>query len=214
MEVRILQPLRADMKNKKNVAFTLIELLTVIAVIAILAGLVLSSAGYFQRKAAISRAQTEIKGMEVACESYKADNGTYPIDSGTTITNSLHSGGSSPEYNPVNYQSACAVLYQAITGDGNDKLTSVNPTTSNGQFGRSGKCYFELKPNQTGSSGGTYYIVDPFGNCYGYSTAGQTAMQSGTNGNNSTYDIWSTAGTTSAVTSANGGKWVTNWGSQ
>ena len=41
-------------------AFTLIELLVVIAIIGILAGLLLNTAGYIQRKGAMSRAEAEI----------------------------------------------------------------------------------------------------------------------------------------------------------
>lgn len=58
--------------------FTLIELLVVMAIIAILAGLVLRTAGYVQRKAATSRAESEIAALNAALEAYKADNGDYP----------------------------------------------------------------------------------------------------------------------------------------
>ena len=58
--------------------FTLIELLVVITVIAILAGLVLQTAGYVQKKAARSRAEVEIAALSAALESYKADMGDYP----------------------------------------------------------------------------------------------------------------------------------------
>lgn len=66
--------------------FTLVELLTVVAIIGILAGLILSTSGYIQKKAARSRAEAEIAAMEAALESYKADNGAYPQapDSGTS----------------------------------------------------------------------------------------------------------------------------------
>jgi general secretion pathway protein G len=69
-------------------AFTLIELLVVMAIIAILAGLVLSTAGFVQRKAATSRAEAEIKALEAALESYKADMGDYPTgtNGGTNVT--------------------------------------------------------------------------------------------------------------------------------
>ncbi len=59
--------------------FTLIELLVVIAIIAILAGLVLQTAGYVQRKGATSRAQAEIAAISAALESFKADMGDYPL---------------------------------------------------------------------------------------------------------------------------------------
>jgi prepilin-type N-terminal cleavage/methylation domain-containing protein len=202
------------MKKNREPGFTLIELLTVISVIAILSGLILSTAGYVNRKGATSRAQTEIKALEAACESYKADNGAYPIDSGTTITNTPHPGetGNSTWYNPSNYQAACMVLYQAVTGDGSDKLITGG-SASTGKFGSSGKSYIELKPNQTGSnSAGTlYYIVDPFGFSYGYSTAQASATPPATYGYNSTFDLWSTAGTIDAHTSGTQAKWIKNW---
>src|SRR4029450_7760776 len=68
-------------------AFTLIEVLIVIAIIIVLAGLVLSTVGYVQKKGARSRAETEIAAMSAACESYKADNGIYPS---STPTNTLN----------------------------------------------------------------------------------------------------------------------------
>jgi len=72
-------------------AFTLIELLVVIAIIAILAGLILNTAGGIQKKAARSRAETEIAGMSAALENYKADYGDYPTNSNTSLNaNSLY----------------------------------------------------------------------------------------------------------------------------
>jgi prepilin-type N-terminal cleavage/methylation domain-containing protein len=53
-------------------AFTLIELIVVIAIIIILAGLILSTVGYVQKKGARSRAETEIAAMSAACESYES----------------------------------------------------------------------------------------------------------------------------------------------
>jgi type II secretion system protein G len=64
-------------------AFTLIELLVVIAIIGILAGLILNTAGYIQRRGATSRAEAEIAALTVALENYKADNGAYPL--GTNV---------------------------------------------------------------------------------------------------------------------------------
>jgi prepilin-type N-terminal cleavage/methylation domain-containing protein len=66
--------------------FTLIELLVVITVIAILAGLVLQTAGYVQKKAARSRAETEMAALSAALESYKADMGDYPAGTNTSVT--------------------------------------------------------------------------------------------------------------------------------
>jgi prepilin-type N-terminal cleavage/methylation domain-containing protein len=67
--------------------FTIVELITVIAIIAILAALVLSTAGYVQKKGASSRAETEIAALTVALENYKADNGDYPHGTNANINN-------------------------------------------------------------------------------------------------------------------------------
>ena len=66
-------------------AFTLIELILVVGIIAVLAGLVLSTVGYARKKGARARAETEIAAMSAACENYKADNGVYPSNSTTQM---------------------------------------------------------------------------------------------------------------------------------
>src|ERR1700692_3530648 len=59
-------------------AFTILELLVVMTIIIVLAGLILATSGYVQKKGARSRAEAEIAAMSAALESYKADNGIYP----------------------------------------------------------------------------------------------------------------------------------------
>ncbi len=81
-----------NMKKRANLpyGFTLIELLVVITIIAILAALVLSTAGGIQDKAARSRAQSEIAALSAALESYKADNGDYPTGTNAPNTNNVY----------------------------------------------------------------------------------------------------------------------------
>ena len=62
-------------------AFTLIELLIVIAIIAVLATLVLAAASGVQKKGARSRTEGEIAALGAALESFKSDNGDYPTNS-------------------------------------------------------------------------------------------------------------------------------------
>src|SRR5215471_19029436 len=69
-------------KRRYN-AFTLIELVLVVGIITVLAGLVLSTVGYARKKSARARAETEIAAIAAACENYKADNGIYPRDNAT-----------------------------------------------------------------------------------------------------------------------------------
>ena len=61
-------------------AFTIVELLVVVAIIAILAALTMGIYGSVKRKAVESRLKAELAAIELALENYKADpdNGQYP----------------------------------------------------------------------------------------------------------------------------------------
>jgi len=61
-------------------AFTLVELLIVISIIAVLAALVLGAAGGVQKKASRSKTEAEIAALQTALEGFKADNGDYPVN--------------------------------------------------------------------------------------------------------------------------------------
>jgi general secretion pathway protein G len=195
-------------KRRYNCAFTLIELIVVIAVIIILAGLVLSTVGYVQKKGARSRAETEIAAMSAACESYKADNAVYPFNSDTnTLDARVHFDPSATVY-----LNASLFLYE--------KLMSV--TSGNRSETPSGTMYMSFKPNQLGptdQSQPVQFIRDPFGNSYGYSTAGN--LQANPTpaatpvGYNPTFDLWSTANYTAQTrptpTPTPQDFWIKNW---
>ncbi len=193
-------------------AFTIIELLVVITIIIILAGLILSTVGYVQKKGARARAETEIAAISAACESYKADNGIYPrgpaaattigsITIPANVTDSLNpkiTGDPTTTTSPT-YSQASLYLYTQLSGD----------LTGNRQ--PSGKSYLTFKPNMLSPADQTLsvqYIRDPFGNSYGYSTANQV---SSSNGYNPTFDLWSTAGLTASPSSTITPQWIKNW---
>jgi len=72
-------------------AFTLMELLVVIAVMAILAGLTLAALGGVNERAARSRARAEITAIANALETHRSQRGSYPSNmvtshGGTTVT--------------------------------------------------------------------------------------------------------------------------------
>ena len=204
-------------------AFTLVEMLTVMAVIAILASLIVGIQAFAQKKAALTRAEGEMRTMGAACENYKADEGSYPRDSkGKNSDTDLLDPRIDGDPTSLKYQKASLVLYKALSGDEN----------AEGK-GAQGKLYCEFIPSQLQktSTGEVKFIKDPFGNSYGYSTAGAkmeedyrqellkdpTAQRpSGTKqtGFNSTFDMWSTGG---VVTKGSGTlnterkRWVKNW---
>jgi general secretion pathway protein G len=233
--------------------FTLIELLTVMAVIAVLAALILSVSGYATKKGALARADTEIKAISLACESFKTDNGAYPHQL-LAVSGSLQqqtspgnppipsdqldprTNGNSQSYNS-SYQQASLELYEALTGD---------LSTSGTGGGQGSRNYIsDMKPDVFGRQypnvpvSGTNqvtYLSDPFGNCYGYSTANSTSVSTGSSsvsgypsqtatlpGFNPTFDIWCTGGSVNppfagaAGSNAPGApgdpmlQWVKNW---
>lgn len=83
-----------SLTTHSHAAFTLIELMVVIAIIAILAALTLNTVGYVNRKAAQSRAEAEVAAISAAIESYKLDMGAYPSNNTTTLFKELTGQGS------------------------------------------------------------------------------------------------------------------------
>jgi general secretion pathway protein G len=162
----------------------MIELLTVITIIAILAALVLNTAGYIQKKAARSRAEAEIAALSAALESYKAEYGDYPSNS-TTPGLAVSAGAN--------------ILYKALV-------------LSNEEYNPLGKVFFE--PSKGNSKTNLFsspdnYFVDPFGQPYQYQYPGAT-NKSGTN----FFDLWSYAGASGNKASDNATNWefwVINW---
>lgn len=66
--------------DRNRLAFTLIELLTVISIIAVLAGMVVGLAPVASARMKEARVRGELAGLVTAIESYKAKFGVYPPD--------------------------------------------------------------------------------------------------------------------------------------
>jgi general secretion pathway protein G len=186
-------------KRRPTTAFTLIEVVVVFGLIIILAGLVLSTVGYAQKKGARARAETEIAALSAALENYKADNGIYARSNDTDGLNAKVSG------NPTAYRAASLSLYNALFG-----ATAGSRTPNTGA-----RSYFVFKPSMlfpADQGQNVQYIQDPFGNSYGYSTI-QAA--GGNGGYNPTFDLWSTASLTSDPptigTDTVTPRWIKNW---
>lgn len=196
----------------RRAAFTLIELLTVMAIILVLAGLIINIAGSASYNSAKARATGEIHAISTALESYKADNGTYPLDPNSPpdptgdVTKLLNAQANFEPTNTI-YIINSQYLYQVLSGF--PVTVGNNPSGSN----QMSKAYmtFTKAQLQTASSGTAVsptspqmYLIDPFGFSYGYSTiyAQYVSQQTATGNNNPnlkygynpTFDLWSTAG--------------------
>ncbi len=142
-------PLNSLTPRRPTAAFTLIELLAVITIIGILAGLTLGAAGAVRRHGANSTAKAEVAALQAACDRYYADNNAYPI------------GTASPT--AVTEPAAANALFTNLLGSAT--LTAA-PTS---------KRYFEPKPAMVRTNPSPICFIDPWGYAYGYNSDGTTA---------------------------------------
>jgi type II secretory pathway pseudopilin PulG len=203
------------MKRLTPNGFTLVELITVIAVLIVIAALTIGILALVIRKGNVTKALTEIRTMQSLCAAYQIDHGSYPQNADTDALDPR------VDVDPASskYQKASLHLYSCITGD-------FLPTGAPDGKPDNGKpSYTTLPPRQlsTKKSGEVLFIQDPFGSAYGYSTAGnvveagyRTALRSNPNvarpsalkGYKTTFDLWSTGG---GKTKQQQPKWVKNW---
>lgn len=151
--------------------FTLIEMMTVITIIIILAAITVAGMGYINDKQANALAKVQIEQLSSAIEKYKADNGDYPgVD-----PNSPMDGDISDEvYNALFHDG-----YQDLEVNGGDGdipiyLNELDPRNSKQTMVR--KTNNNIPPRDL-------QIIDPWGRPYLY--------RKGTLANNPDYDLWS-----------------------
>lgn len=83
-----MKPARSQFQSQR--AFSLIELLIVISIIAILAAMIIPASQMVNRRGKFKKAESEIAAVANAIESYKAKLGHYPPDNpGNPIRNQL-----------------------------------------------------------------------------------------------------------------------------
>jgi len=112
-------PLISRVRDARR-AFTLIELLTVIAIIGILAGITFGVARGVQERSAIQQARTELATLSTALENYKRQYGDYP-QTGALTTAGVES---SPFLGSIAATSSQAALFNALGGKIGPKLAN------------------------------------------------------------------------------------------
>jgi prepilin-type N-terminal cleavage/methylation domain-containing protein len=174
---------------KKAGSFTLIELMAVVAIIAILAGLILGGAGAVRQRAARGQAKAEVSAIEAGLARYQMDFGTYP-----TAINIATGGNQYGQYSTSTYPAAGQVLFTNLWGAAN------YATTTGG-----GKQYLNVKPSMVNTSGVNYFM-DPWGYAYGYYWSATNSLNGG-----AVPDLWSTGGQAGTGSQTNRNKWITSW---
>ena len=211
------------MKPSSSSAFTLIEVITALAIVVILSGLLIQISPYLFKKPAQGRAQAEIAMLSVACESYKTDFGVYPEDlSAEQSTSSLRAR---KDFRPTSgkYARASRFLYKELTGDksgaggGPDGIPEPNEPKYLKEFDPK---LLKTTKDANNQILDVQYIQDPFGYPYGYSTAAarddRDSLEFGFN--RSSFDLWSTGGskpesdpTDDKTKELEWAKWIKNW---
>ncbi len=117
-----LNPQPSTLNPLPRSAFTLIELLTVIGIIALLAGLLMPAISGAKTSAKKAKARAAINSLSMALKSYYNEYGTWPCDS-TAV----------PPVPPNRFLnvSESRYLQQLLSGQDND-LIGTSPTVSPG----------------------------------------------------------------------------------
>ncbi len=171
-------------------AFTLIELMAVITIIVILAGLVVGGMGFVSERQAKEKARVQIALLSKGLEDFKLDNGFYPPGKKNTTTGAVEEDAAAGNSNAI---------YKALFWD--TDFDSTEATNGKGEpVDLDQKNYLnELNPTMVPSSSGTYRvsnkqgwidvdganatIKDPWGKEYQY--------RKGTTAQNPDFDLWS-----------------------
>lgn len=145
--------------NRSKAAFTLVEMLTVIAIIAILAALVTAGAQKASVGRKISRVKSDLANLESVIERYQNDQQFYPPGGTNAAAPPLYYELSGTKYDGTQYR----------TLDGNEVISDSPMLNTFGVTGfansnpETAKNYFsELKANQhTKTDGGVEVLTVP-----------------------------------------------------
>jgi len=141
--------------NRRPVAFTLIELLIVVAIIAILAAIAVPNFLEAQQRAKVAAAKNDMRAIATGLESYAVDNNQYPYTESQGATIFMPAGGT-PRSNPSNAQcggitSPIAYL-SSVPNDVFKHLISGVPVIAPYYYEKAGFCFENGVYNPAGVS--------------------------------------------------------------
>ena len=117
--------------RKRSKGFTLIELMIVVAIIAILAAIAIPQYKKFQQKARAAEAKTNLGAIATCEETYKAENDKYLACAKTpsnTPTSKTTFGTPSAGFDTIGFEPTGAIryAYKVIAGGGGDWNTEFS----------------------------------------------------------------------------------------
>lgn len=162
--------------------FTLVELLAVIAMIAILASLIMAGFSAMDRNKSVQKCKLQIGLLANALEEYKSDFGRYPVANDTDAAG----------------DTGANVLFKALYWDSDNDL--VGATNASGTTVDTNQRIYlvELDPlsNKQGwrsakTAGDTNTIFDPWGENFRYRSGVDGAGVVNSDCKNPDFDLWS-----------------------
>lgn len=183
-------------------AFTLIELMAVITIIVILAGLVVGGMGFVSERQAKEKAKVQVQLLAKGIEEYKLDMGMYPPTTDKSSASSPNGTGTTADlYISLFYE---GYDYADKTKNGGSAPTSWTKTVGGVTVPKATKIYLtELDPTTTkqgwvdpvtgtGAKPPTSTTIkDPWGNQYCYRTATNAGGTANSSTQNPDFDLWS-----------------------
>jgi len=132
--------------------FTLVELLTVIAIIAILASMILPALSAAKRAAQKNKAKVDMSGIVQAIESYDSAYGRFPVSALAQNAPMVNQQGDFTYGGTINWAGGSTQVGTAVTGGGvlsNSEVVSILMDITN----------FPNNPSQFTAN--TYYVKNP-----------------------------------------------------
>ena len=181
-----------DSKCRRS-AFTLIELLTVISIIAILMAMTIAIISYAQDKAAEEKTKSVLIAVKAGLEMYKDEYGEYP----------------EPFENSGTGKSGSVALYQALMDDGDDEIMGGPDEPSDGRAGE-GMLVDMKSKGFVDKEGSTYWIKDGYDRKIYYQVYDPENPEAT---NQMTYDLWSFGKDKGGnkLNNENEAMWIKNW---
>jgi type II secretory pathway pseudopilin PulG len=120
------------MRTKPSAAFTLLEIITALAILVIVAGLVVSLHSHASSSSSGARCRGEMAMLATALENYKAENGAYPKE---PIAGDPDAEGATDRLKPkvhfdpmsMEYERASLFLYKELSGDKGGPSSTGDP---------------------------------------------------------------------------------------
>jgi prepilin-type N-terminal cleavage/methylation domain-containing protein len=196
--------------------FTLIELMTTITIIAIMAGLLIAALKFARTTANRNKASAHIKAIELGLKGYKKDYGYYPVPK--------PGGGAMVDVSGTQFSAGGAVcLYQALSGDGDDAMEGgASGSTGKMKSAADANVYWDQLDAESNpqrvvlKKNGIYLLVDPWGCPFQFHVPPPPDPTHPNDfetlktqyHNTATYDLYSYGGLEEFQ---NQKKWLTNW---